>query len=217
MEILEVVNEIEKHLLEDKKPSIYLNEAKNKGFFKIQGIEVLNELENIPQSPKHHPEGNVWNHTLLVVDEAAKYKDLSSDARVFMWAALIHDIGKEKTTMNKEGRITAYDHDRVGAEMARRMLRKISEDIVFNEKVVNLVRYHMQYLYVSKRLPFSDIKAMSENSNPEDIALLSLCDRFGRGKLSKSQKEDMLSDINKFLKQVSSTSGEEYKLIEDLK
>lgn len=217
METLELINEIEQHLLKDKKPSIFLNELMNKGLLKRSPIDVLSALERLPQEEKHHPEGSVWNHTLMVVDEAAKYKDLSSDARAFMWTALFHDIGKEKTTLKRNGRWTAYDHDRVGAEMARRLLREISDDENFNEKVINLVKYHMHYLYVSKRLPFADVAAMVENTNIVDIALLSLCDRLGRGELTKEKKQEILEGINEFIKKVSLKTGEQYNLIESLK
>ncbi len=69
------------------------------------------------QSPQHHPEGSVWNHTLLVVDEAAKIKEQSADPRTFMWAALLHDLGKPSTTMRRKSKITSYDHDKVGAQL----------------------------------------------------------------------------------------------------
>ena len=69
---------------------------------------VLTRQMTTPQSPVHHPEGNVWNHTLLVVDRAAAHKAFSADPRVFMWAALLHDIGKPEKTTQRRGPKTAY-------------------------------------------------------------------------------------------------------------
>lgn len=217
METLELIKEIEKHLLQDEKPSIFINELKHKGLLNRAPIDILPTLDRVPQEEKHHPEGSVWNHTLMVVDQAAKYRDMSTDVRVFMWTALLHDIGKEKTTMKRNGRWTAYDHDRVGAEMTRRILREISDDKEFNEKVINLVKYHMQYLYVVKRLPFADISSMADTTNIEDVALISLCDRLGRGELPEDKKQEILTGINDFIKKVSLKTGEKYKLIEKLK
>lgn len=65
---------------------------------------MLHRLKGTEQSLLHHPEGDVWNHTLLVVDEAANVKNKSTDAAVFMWAALLHDIGKPDTT-TKPGKV----------------------------------------------------------------------------------------------------------------
>ena len=58
---------------------------------------MLSSLVKIQQSPSHHPEGNVWNHTMLVIDKAAERKYKSKDPRIH-WAALFHDIGKTPAT-----------------------------------------------------------------------------------------------------------------------
>jgi putative nucleotidyltransferase with HDIG domain len=214
MEKLELVQQLEEHLLNDKKPSIYLDEIKNKGLLDISPLDILPKLDKVPQEQKHHPEGSVWNHTLMVVDQAAKYKHLSKDPRAFMWAALLHDVGKEKTTLKRNGRWTSYDHDRVGGEMTRRIIREISDDQAFNEKVISLVRFHMQYLYVTKRLPFGDIPAMIESSvDINDVALLSLCDRLGRGELNEEKKKEILMNINDFINKISLKTGENYKKV----
>lgn len=134
-----------------------------------------------PQSPVHHPEGNVWNHTLMVVDRAAALKTFSAFPRIFMWAALLHDVGKPDTTKKRQGRITAYDHDRVGADLARTLLQQVTNETDFLEAVVSLVRYHMQPLYVVKNLPFQDITGMKSHTSVAEVALLSYCDRLGRG------------------------------------
>ncbi len=144
-------------------------------------FSVLTRQRTTPQSPVHHPEGHVWNHTLLVVDRAAAHKGFSANPRAFMWAALLHDIGKPDTTRTRRGRITAYDHDRVGAELARALLRQVTDEADFAEAVVQLVRYHMQPLYVVKGLPFQDIAGMRAQTSITEVALLSYCDRLGRG------------------------------------
>ena len=121
---------------------------------------VLRRLKDTPQSPVHHPEGNVWNHTMLVVDEAAKRRAESRCPAALMWAALLHDIGKPDTTRVRRGKITSYDHDKVGAELARRFLSGFSMEPAMIDRVCALVRSHMQVLFAAKGLPFGDAAGM---------------------------------------------------------
>lgn len=181
--------QMEKHLLEDSHPSVFFNA--------MQGPEctafpfsMLFALRGIEQSPKHHPEGNVWNHTMLVIDYAAGVKAQSSDSRVFMWAALLHDTGKAVTTKIRKGKITSYDHDKAGAELAVRFLEAFSDDREFIAKVAALVRWHMQILFVVNDLPFQDIEQMKRQTSVRDVALFGMCDRMGRLDADKPREEE---------------------------
>ncbi|MEA4895546.1 MAG: HDIG domain-containing protein [Oscillospiraceae bacterium] len=192
MTAFELFNETGRHLLEDEKPSIFLSDAQRDGLFKKYPFKMLDELMSVEQSPIHHPEGNVWKHTLMVVDEATKQKKKSKNQAIFMWAALLHDIGKASTTEVKKGRITAYNHDKAGAELSKEFLSAFSTDKVFINKVSQLVRYHMQILFVVNELPFADIDGMKQNTDIEEIALLGLCDRLGRtGRDTKKEEENV--------------------------
>ncbi len=65
--------EIYRHLMEDEKPSDYLNNLVKEDYFNSNyPFKLIAELKNVPQNLKYHPEGNVWNHTMMVVDNAAK-------------------------------------------------------------------------------------------------------------------------------------------------
>jgi len=193
----DIFNELDYHLLNDVKPSIYFNDLVENSRFKEYPFILLHNLKKAEQSPKYHPEGNVWNHTMLVVDYAAINKSKSTDARIFMWAALLHDIGKPDTTINKKGRITSYDHEKVGTELAREFLYKFTEDERFIEDIVVLIRWHMQILYVVKNMPFADIKTMKEQSNINEVALLGLCDRLGRLGVSVKEEENNVIEFIK--------------------
>jgi putative nucleotidyltransferase with HDIG domain len=171
-------NEITSHLLNDNSPSEYFNDLDKE--LREYPLSMIRELKNVEQSPKFHPEGNVWNHTMMVVDEAAKVKDYSNDSKVFMWAALLHDIGKPDTTKVRRGKITSYDHDIVGARLARKFLEFYTKDEDFIDTVFKMVKYHMHMLYVLKGLPFGNPARMIEETNIHDIALLCRCDRLGR-------------------------------------
>lgn len=117
---------------------------------------------------------------MMVVDEAAKVRDHSSESKVFMWASLLHDIGKTDTTKLRKGRITSYDHDIVGARLTLKFLEFYTRDKDFIDKVSNMVKYHMHMLYVLKGLPFGNQARMIKETNIHDIALLCRCDRLGR-------------------------------------
>lgn len=180
---------MDRHLVSDEQPSLFIQKAARMPAFHLYPFSLLLRLKNTPQSKKFHPEGSVWNHTLLVVDQAAWRKAQSSDGRAFMWAALLHDIGKFDTTECRRGRIIAYDHDKVGAVLARRFLDTFCCDPSFTDRVASLVRWHMQLLYVLKDLPYADIPAMARETNLEDLALLALCDRLGRVGADASEEE----------------------------
>lgn len=177
---LALFNEIQQHLLNDANPSQYLEQASQTEAFIKPPFSVLLRLKKTEQSPVHHPEGNVWNHTMLVVDEAAKRRVESKNPAALMWAALLHDIGKPDTTKVRRGKITAYEHDTTGAVLAKRFLSACTEDEALIRAVCSLVRYHMHMLYVLKNLPFQDLPGLKREADLQELALFCLCDRLGR-------------------------------------
>ncbi|WP_143314566.1 HD domain-containing protein [Clostridium sp. HBUAS56017] len=190
--------EIEEHLLKDKKPSIFLNELKDKGILDEYPFSEIKGLEKIQQSPKHHPEGNVWIHTMMVVDEGAKVLDEVKDKRSFMWCLLLHDLGKLTTTKLRKGRWISYDHDKVGEEEGRKFLSYFIDDEKFIVKTIKLIRYHMHLLYVMGKMPYSDIEGMKRYTDLDDLSMVFLSDRLGRGGLSDKDKEEVRNEIKKF-------------------
>ena len=113
-ELFEKINEI---LLKSLKPSEDLERLIIEGYLDKEPFNKIKKLNNIEQNPKYHPEGSVLKHVLLVVDLASEYKKYSNDEKVFMWAALLHDIGKLTTTRVRKNRITSYNHDTEGKDI----------------------------------------------------------------------------------------------------
>ncbi|WBW99551.1 HD domain-containing protein [Oceanirhabdus sp. W0125-5] len=188
--------EIEKILLNSEKPSKELSELFLKEeTYQRYPFDMLYRLKEVPQSKVHHPEGDVWIHTLMVVDQAAKLRDKSNNRRRFMWAALMHDVGKFETTRVRKGKITAYDHDKASAKKTKEFFEFFNEDEKFIKDVVALVRWHMQPLFVVKNLPFADIDSMIKEVDIEELSLLCYADRTGRGTLEEerieAEKENM--------------------------
>lgn len=181
-----VYEELKKMLLKSQKPSIGLNYMKELKVIKY--FPLLENLINCPQDPLHHPEGDVWNHTLLVVDEAAKVKHLSKNPEVFMFAALLHDIGKPETTIVKEGKVTSYNHDKKGEEIAIDFLKD-------NKKIINeisiLIKYHMQPImfYNNKnQIKDSAFRRLATKVDLKELSLLSMCDRLGRKNINREKE-----------------------------
>lgn len=185
-----VFHEIQHHLLEDECPSNYLNDISQEKIFQQIPFSMLLKLKETMQSPIHHPEGNAWNHTMLVVNEAAMIRDKSKNGVAFMWAALLHDLGKPDTTRYRKGKITSYDHDVVGAKLSKEFLEYFSCSEELIETVVNLVRFHMHILYVLKDLPFGKIGEMKEQVDIHELAMLGLCDKMGRLNMDRKKEEE---------------------------
>ena len=200
MKLQDKFNEIEKHLLEDDKPSSYLNELKTSGELSVEPFNWLISLEKIEQSPKHHPEGDVWVHTMMVVDKGSSYRDYVEDKKVFMWALLLHDLGKRSTTKLRNGRWTSYDHDKVGRKDAYDFLSYFNLSEEFKRKVSILVRYHMHLLFIMNKLPYGDIKGMKTEANLHDLSYVFLSDRLGRGGMNKEEIEKVENEVELFRK-----------------
>lgn len=167
-------------LLNSNKPSLEIKKLIDEGEFDQKPFIKIKKLQDIEQNLIHHPEGNVLNHTLLVIDKASKYKEQSKNKRVFMWAALLHDLGKLTTTRERKGKITSYGHDLQGEILSRQFLHQVTEDEKFINEVCILVKYHMQPLFYDKKLPYFKEKEIINESDYEEISLLSLADRLGR-------------------------------------
>lgn len=193
-------NIIENSLLRDEKPSEFLNKLKEKELLDKFPFSYLKDLEKIKQSKKHHPEGNVWIHTMMVIDEGAKYRQMANNKRELMWSLLLHDIGKIKTTKFQKGHWTAYNHDVVGEKEAIEFLDCFNCDNEFKLRVSKLIRYHMHLLYIVKYLPFTDKVGLKKYTDINDLAIVFLCDRLGRGGLTKNDIKEIELEVNNFKK-----------------
>ena len=194
----EVFFEVDYILLNSPKPSVDIKKLIDEGKFDEKPFIKIKNLENIEQNLIHHPEGNVLNHTLLVVDKASEYKEKSKNKRVFMWAALLHDLGKLTTTKVRKGKITAYGHDLQGEILSRQFLHQLTDDEAFIDDVCILVKHHMQPLFYDKKLPFFKDKEIIEDSDYEEISLLSMADRLGRANLCEEKIKMEEKRINNF-------------------
>lgn len=198
MDKRDLFSKIDKILLQSSKPSQEIKKLIKDGYFDTEPFNLIKNLVKIEQNPKYHPEGNVLNHILLVTDNASNLKEKSRDKRAFMWGAFLHDIGKLTTTKIRKNRITSYNHDTEGEKIALDFLDKLTDDEDFKKRVSKLVRWHMQPLFFDKNLPFFKPKDMLNDVEYKEIALLSLCDRLGRGEIDEQTIEAEKNRIENF-------------------
>lgn len=218
-----LLRDIIEHLLNDAKPSIYLNNIKET--LKDTPLQILLELEGVEQEKKYHPEGNVLSHILLVVDRAAGIRNYANNPESLMLAALLHDVGKKAATRkNRSGRWISYDHDKIGAELVRKILTtyNIREEQI--DKVCTLVRYHMHHLFIIKNLPYGNVESLVKEVDINDMALLFISDRLGRLQETYDEKSKEIFDVleildilnKKYNVDISEAKGNVEKILKNL-
>ncbi|PYR24869.1 MAG: polynucleotide adenylyltransferase [Acidobacteria bacterium] len=119
--------EIEKLLLLAGQPSIGLALALDLGVV-AKLFPELHALAGCPQEPEWHPEGDVWIHTLQVIDRArTRIDDLVRPQQLtVMLGALCHDLGKPVTTAVIDGRIRSMDHEEQGVPPATALMDRLN-------------------------------------------------------------------------------------------
>ncbi len=130
-----VGGELRRMLVDPVRPS--------RGFALLAGLERLDvlapiaRLVGVPQDPIWHPEGDVFVHTLMVVDRAREIAAAldAREAEILMLAALCHDLGKPETTTLDGGRVRALAHESASARRTRDWLSGLR----FPDRVVQTV------------------------------------------------------------------------------
>ena len=187
--------EMKKALLESRQPSEFfecLREMGQLGYW----FQELEQLIGLEQNSAFHPEGDVWTHTMMVLDRAARFRPCVSDPYAFMLLALTHDLGKITTTEFVNGAIHAYGHEIQGAEIAERFLNRVCHGSDIKRYIANMIPNHMRPNKIAEsrsavkktnRL-FDDVVA------PSDLIYFAICDKpkLPHIMVSKENKEDPL-------------------------
>lgn len=201
-----IYDELNKALLKAKRPSIFFRALRDMDHLK-EFFPELAACVGVPQNPVYHPEGDVFEHTLLVLDCAAALRDLAQWPLGFMYAALFHDLGKAVATeIGPDGKITAYGHEVKGLELCERQLRRLTSHAKLIEYVKNMMWLHMRpnILAGSQSKKKKTRQLFDLSVCPEDLILLSRAD--ASGKLDKPYNEanerflrDRLEDYRRVL------------------
>lgn len=189
-----VFAETERALMKAARPSVYFETLRSMDQLGVWFPEVQ-ALIGVPQDPVHHPEGDAWNHTMLVLDAAAALRSRAKDPLGLMFSALCHDLGKAVTTAEKDGRIHSYLHEVEGVPIAGALLSRLTNQKELHRYTANMVAMHMRpNLLVDQHAgQKSMMRMMDEAVCPEDLLLLSRADRVGQRKGSGyGEKETIL-------------------------
>jgi tRNA nucleotidyltransferase (CCA-adding enzyme) len=182
-----VWGELEKLLLHAPRPSAGLALALDLGVVDAL-LPELRPLVGCQQEPEWHPEGDVWVHTLLVVDQArARNGDLPKPQLVtLMLGAVCHDLGKPATTAFIDGRIRSLDHEQAGVEPTLRLLDRLNVHSMsgfdVRGQVVGLVAHHLKPGMFHKAGNVGDgaFRRLSQKVDLELLARLARADCQGR-------------------------------------
>ena len=132
-----------------ERPSIGFALARELGVIE-QLLPEMVPLYTCPQDPEWHPEGDVWTHTLMVIDEARRRNaDLARpQLAIIMLGAVCHDLGKPMTTIHVDGRVKSPGHEAAGVAPATRILDRLNVNTLdgfdVRRQVLGIVAEHLR-------------------------------------------------------------------------
>lgn len=180
--------EIEKLMLQAQRPSIGWQLALELGVLDRLFPDVR-ALVGCEQEPEWHPEGDVWIHTLMVIDQArSRIDDLMRGEQVtVMLGALCHDLGKPPTTAYVDGRIRSMEHEQAGLEPTIRVLDRLNlhtlEGFDVRQHVLGIVAHHLKPLsFFKSATPVGDgaFRRLAQKVDLELLARVAKSDCLGR-------------------------------------
>ena len=171
-------------------------------------------LVGLPQSPVFHPEGDVWTHTMKVLDEAAILREQAKDPLGLMLAALCHDFGKAVTTETVNGALHAYGHETAGLPIIKNFLARLTSEVSLTKDVLKLSELHMKpnrkVSDGAKKKSF--MKLFDESACPEDLLLLSKADYLGRWR-DAAERERLIDEYRPAEQKLLEMLGEYRRLM----
>lgn len=211
-----IESEFEKMLLQSERPSRGIRWLRDSG--RLQ--DVLPELAatvGIEQDPRWHPEGDVFEHTMQTLDAAAalaRTYDNRHFARILMYAALCHDLGKDTTTKKDGDAIISHGHELESVERARTLLKRITLNQDIKDAVLKLVRYHMApATFVEQGAKPSAYKRLANKLAPDAtlalLADLAYADKRGRNPKGHEPLTINVPDIDTFLERAEKAQVKE--------
>lgn len=180
--------ELEKLLLHAEQPSAGFTLA-----LELQVIDrlfpELKALVGCQQEPEWHPEGDVWVHTLLVIDQARqRLAGLDRAAQItVMLGAVCHDLGKPPTTAFIDGRIRSREHEQAGVAPATAVLDRLNIHTIdgydVRRNVLGIVAHHLKPGMFRQAPAVSDgaFRRLAQKVDLELLAIVAASDCEGRG------------------------------------
>jgi poly(A) polymerase len=147
------INEISAERIRDELVRIFLSPNRARGWDLLDSsglmraiLPELDRMKGVLQPEQFHPEGDVFEHTRLMLQFLPEKVSVP-----LVFAVLLHDVAKPVTaTIDETGRIRFSGHDRAGAEMAEEIMRRLRFSGAETEATVEMVRQHMVFKDVPK-------------------------------------------------------------------
>jgi poly(A) polymerase len=159
------INQVSAERIRDELTRILTEGGARRGFELLYQLGLLARilpevvrLRGVAQSPEYHPEGDVWTHTMLMLEMLGPATDAPSPSReasrtvrsTVAWGALLHDIGKPATYQPPNpgipgDRIHFNGHVEVGVRIAEEILARLRFSNEDTEQIIALVKNHMRF------------------------------------------------------------------------
>jgi putative nucleotidyltransferase with HDIG domain len=154
-------------------------------------LPEIEHMQGVAQPPEYHPEGDVWIHTLLLLEKLP-----AGCSPTLAWGALLHDVGKPATFRVAPDRIRFDGHVEVGVRMAQDILDRLRFSNDETAQILALVENHMRFGDVEKMKTSTLKRFFRLNNFPEHLALHRLDSLSSRGNLelynfAKQRYEEM--------------------------
>jgi len=144
------IRQVSAERLRDELTKLLTEGSARRGFELLDESKLLPELlpeisrmKGVEQPPQFHPEGDVWIHTLMMLEELPAGCSLT-----LAWGVLLHDVGKPPTftpPVGPNGRIRFDQHVEVGTRMAEEICRRLRFSTEDTEQIAALVANHLRF------------------------------------------------------------------------
>lgn len=171
----------------------------------------LLSLQDVPQNPEHHGEGDVFRHTEMVCEELKElplWQQLPVEERALLFlAAAFHDIGKPACTRLEDGKWVSPRHTIVGEKIFRRNAYQESGRLGLSfgqrELVAKLIRFHgLPLWFWTKEQPDTELCKAAESIPLKFLYLLSRADTLGRQENLPGQLSDQVELFGEYVREL---------------
>ena len=124
-------------------------------------------MKGVEQSPEFHPEGDVFEHTMIML------RMMAHPTPEAAWSILLHDVGKPKTfKVHEDGKIHFYGHESVGTEMAEEIMQRLRSSRELTDIVKAAVGNHMRFTFAKNFRRNTLRRLVAEKSFPTTLEVI---------------------------------------------
>jgi poly(A) polymerase len=175
-ELAPIIAQISWERIGDEITRILTEGGARRGFELLDGGGLLATLmpeiaamKGTPQSPDYHPEGDVFQHTMLLL------RHLKAPSETLAYGCLLHDVAKPLCVRQEAHRITFYGHTERGAEIAEAILKRLKRSRTVWDRVAYLVRNHLRLVQAPK-MRLSTLKRFLREDGIDELLELARID-----------------------------------------